>query len=198
MQYIPNNFNVLFPKLKKVEILSSNLKKISQLDKLVWLKITGNDINFIDEKAFVNCLKLEYLDLSNNNIYKIPSKLLNSLNALQEINFENNQLTTISWSMFIMKYKLRVVKLANNHLQCINWKTFPTSINVVDLSGNECVDIRYPDTSMEDLKEQIIGECGTEVDLKCDFNMVGKGENFYKFMLRCIHTRVLFVQVPSH
>lgn len=184
MQYFPSNFNKVFIKLSKVEIISSNLKKISQLDNLVWLKIRGNDIKFIDEKSFSNSRKMTYLELSQSNIQQIPEKLLSSLDELQEVNFEKNKITTISWVIFTYKINLRIIKLGENKLSKIYWRSSSLNIKALDLHGNECIDLQYPANTLEALMNKINGNCGTEVDLKCDFIMIGSGKHFFVFLCK--------------
>jgi Leucine-rich repeat (LRR) protein len=175
MHYFPNNLMKVFPSLSNVEVTSSKLKKISKFvgKKLTSIKITGNEINDIESDSFAESSKsLTFVDISNNMITKIPDSLFFKCFILDEVNFQNNKLVAFNWNQFAMSTLLRKVYLGHNKIRQIDWKEL-SSIELIDLQGNECIDMSYSDKTKDAFLDAIVMKCGTEVVLKCKFKNVG-------------------------
>lgn len=181
MEFFPINIAEVFPSLQKVEVTSSNLRKISSFigQNLEWIKITGNKVEKIDENSFVDSIMLSYIDISNNGITKIPKKLFENNLDLLEVNFSYNQLETINWAMFTIMTMLQTVDLSFNKLKQIDWSQLSTDLEVIDLTGNECINMKYSADVKDKFMDAINNKCGRETKLTCRFQKNGAGKCFW-------------------
>lgn len=178
MEYFPINIAEVFPSLKKVEVTSSNLKKISSFvgSNLEWIKITGNKIEKVESNSFVESPMLSYIDISNNEITNIPKNIFLKNLELLEVNLSDNRLETINWSMFTVTTMLQSVDISYNKLKQIDWTQVSTDLESIDLTGNECIDMKYSIEDKDKFMEAINYKCGKETVLTCKFMKVGAGK----------------------
>ena len=179
MEYFPINVAELFANLEKVEITSSNLKKISKFigQNLVWVMITGNEVEKIEGDSFGESMLLNYIDLSNNGITKIPKNVFEKNTELFEVNFSHNSLTTISWSIFSTMTSLQTIDISYNKIKQIDWSQLTEDVEKIDLTGNECINMKYSVKEKNKFMDAINNNCGAETLLKCKYKNVGAGES---------------------
>lgn len=178
MEYFPINIAEVFPTLQKVEITSSNLKKISSFvgSNLESIKITGNKIEKVESNSFNDSPLLSFIDISNNGITEIPKNIFFKNLDLMDVNFSNNRLATINWSMFTALTMLQSVDISYNKLKQIDWTQVSTDLESIDLTGNECINMKYSVENKDKFMEAINYKCGRETVLTCKFKKVGVGK----------------------
>uniref|UniRef100_K1QB71 Guanine nucleotide-binding protein G(i) subunit alpha n=1 Tax=Magallana gigas TaxID=29159 RepID=K1QB71_MAGGI len=102
------------------------------------LNITGNSIDYIQEKIFRGLFSLQSLDLSYNGIVKVSTKAFTDLSKLQILNLRNNSLYYIPEDVLQYQKDLRILDLASNNLTTLpqNLLQNAISLRVLDLSNN--------------------------------------------------------------
>ncbi|XP_052680169.1 toll-like receptor 3 [Crassostrea angulata] len=102
------------------------------------LNITGNSIDYIQEKIFRGLFSLQSLDLSYNGIVKVSTKAFTDLSKLQVLNLRNNILYYIPEDVLQYQKDLRILDLSNNNLTTLpqNLLQNAISLRVLDLSNN--------------------------------------------------------------
>ncbi|XP_070505082.1 slit homolog 1 protein-like [Chironomus tepperi] len=175
MEYFPINIMEVFPALTKVEVTSSNLKKISSFvgQNLEWIKITGNKIDKIEDNSFVGSPLLSYIDISNNGILKISKDIFESNLELSEVNLSKNRLETINWAMFTAMSMLESVDISYNKLKQIDWTQVSADLQSIDLTGNECINMKYTANVKNKFMDAINTNCGRETIVNCRFKVQG-------------------------
>jgi Leucine-rich repeat (LRR) protein len=119
-------------------------KEISKLKNIIYLKIIGCGINFVDEVIF-ELSTLKYLSLENNNIYKIPSSI-ERLNKLEYLYLGNsichscivgrNSIKGLPIEIIKCK-KLKYLNIINNNLDSIPEIIFYIkSLEILDFRAN--------------------------------------------------------------
>ncbi|XP_065938185.1 insulin-like growth factor-binding protein complex acid labile subunit [Magallana gigas] len=102
------------------------------------LNITGNSIDYIQEKILRGLFSLQSLDLSYNGIVKVSTKAFTDLSKLQVLNLRNNSLYYIPEDVLQYQKDLRILDLASNNLTTLpqNLLQNAISLRVLDLSNN--------------------------------------------------------------
>lgn len=177
MKYLPNNFHKLFPSMTKVEIKSSNLKKLTKYigENLEWISITGNSIDEINKDTFVESPALKHIEMSNNKITHLPTDLFDSNTELEYVSIERNEMSTLQMSLFAYMTELREFRGGYNNFTRVDWAHMTSEIQLIDLTGNKCIDSKYTPDDKEAFMESINGACGAETKLVCSFIKRGGG-----------------------
>lgn len=156
-----------------VGLLAANKDAFSEMNHLKHLNLSWNKITEIEEENFAVLAALKSLDLSHNLIEKLEIAAFAGLNELQELNLSYNDLATLSLGVFDSLLNLKILNLSFNKLRQLKDEIF-TGINVVeefyadnnklelinpeivsvferskviDLGGNSCIDLSYPDNA---------------------------------------------------
>ena len=166
LQFIPQSLQNFFPKLSKLEIISSNLQKLSSIKNLKWIKITGNNLGKIENFTFNDALELEYIDLAGNKITKIPDNFFSDLNNLKFLNLNGNFLTSFGENLLPAANSIKEFYGSENKLQKIANKFIKNlkSADIIALIGNSCVDNKL--NRLVDNSKKFMELYG-EVDLNC-------------------------------
>lgn len=177
MHYFPNNLATVFPILRKIEAVSSNIKKITKFvgSNLSWIKITGNQIIKIDKNSFAGSPALNFIDLSDNKITSIPDDIFEYNSDIVEVNLSHNHLETIKWSIFNVMTSLQIINISYNKLKFIHWTQLAIEVENIDLSENNCINLKYSSDSKEQFMEAINNVCGFETTLFCNYKKSGSG-----------------------
>ncbi|CAG9812127.1 unnamed protein product [Chironomus riparius] len=166
LQFIPQSLQNFFPKLSKLEIISSNLQKLSAVKNLKWIKITGNNLGDIDSFTFNDALELKYIDLASNKITKIPDNFFSDLNNLSYLNLNENLLISFGENLLPTVNSIKEFYGSGNKLQKIANKFIKNlkSADIIELMGNSCVDNKF--NRFVDNSKKFMELYG-EVDLNC-------------------------------
>lgn len=152
--------------MSKLEIISSGLKKLSQINKLTTIEVTGNNLGDVYNFTFSDNLGLEFIDLSNNKITTFPEDFFAELKNLKYLNLNGNFLEDIGENFIKNGNVIEEFHCNNNKLKKImnglikNLK----EANVIELVGNICVDNKL-DRKVDNSKKYM--ELYGEVDLNC-------------------------------
>ncbi|XP_070504832.1 uncharacterized protein PF3D7_1120600-like [Chironomus tepperi] len=92
---IPQNLCKIFPNLKVLKILNSELRKLSKSDldgyeKLERLIFDFNEIEFLAGNLFENFKKLELISFRGNELKVIEPNILDGLDRLQHVDYRDN------------------------------------------------------------------------------------------------------------
>lgn len=199
MQYFPNNIGAVFPMLRKLEVSSSSLKKITKFigQNLSWIKITDNQIIQIDENSFVESPELNFIDLSENGIINIPEGIFGYNSEIIDVNLSHNQLGIIKWSIFNGMTSLQSINISYNKLKFIHWTQLSIELETIDLTGNECINLKYSVDIKDHFMEAINTDCGFETTLFCNYRKSGSGEYFY-FKISFLLSNLMFISNRLH
>jgi Leucine-rich repeat (LRR) protein len=199
MEYFPINIAEVFPGLQKVEVTSSNLRKISSFvgQNLEWIKITGNKIEMVEGNSFTDSPTLNYIDISNNGITKIPKNVFDKNLELLEVNFSYNRLETINWAIFTVMTMLQTVDVSYNKLKQIDWIQVTTDLESIDLTGNECINMKYSADVKDKFMDAINNKCGRETTLSCRFKKVGADYVCYTINLEILNENTRITSIDG-
>ncbi|GMM34318.1 hypothetical protein DASC09_016430 [Saccharomycopsis crataegensis] len=142
----------LCPKLKRLEIVYTNLRIIKGFDSkclqnLYHLSLKNNHITEI--KGLSQLRNLQELDLSRNSILKIEN--LNSLVNLKGLNLKRNKILNISDGLSNLK-KLQVLDLSHNLLKSVSNVSHLLHLLVLNCSHNKISKISINFSQMKSLQ----------------------------------------------
>jgi len=95
IKYIPRNLENIFTNLKMILINYGRLKEIQQSDlrpfsKLVFLGLSENDIEYLEDGLFFYNPELAYIGFNSNKIIQIGTQVFCHLNKLVSLHLEKN------------------------------------------------------------------------------------------------------------
>lgn len=143
------------------KLKSINPNTFDGLSSLEELDLSGNQIDELDESTFEKLINLKTLYLGGNLLRRIPSRIFENLPNLRNISLENNQIQSIDPSTFKNNPLLEIVWLSGNKIKKINPKTFEglKKLEYLDLRGNDCIDKYFGESSLRDLKNELVRKC---------------------------------------
>jgi Leucine-rich repeat (LRR) protein len=80
------------------------------------LIMTGNNLNLLDNDAFINFPKLQYLNVENCNISKTGQTPFTKLDLLRELNINNNPLSAFQWNILKPLVTLQNLRISHDLL----------------------------------------------------------------------------------
>lgn len=131
------------------------------MESLTQLELGGNQIEFVDERAFLKLEFLEFLglgenrletvptlfgldslktlDLSSNNLTRLAANAFSNMPALEYLYLGRNQLSEVDELAFNGTYELGLVMLSENNLTELHPNTFARFQNIqqLDVSNNQ-------------------------------------------------------------
>lgn len=131
--------------IERLEIRSCKLTNIDDsfsknLDMLVYLDVSGNNVTEISPKAFTLLADLDHIDLSNNGLTTLDANIFRQNTKLKKITLDNNNLQTLR--PFICgssQFETYHFSCNNCHLKTLDEDTFATmpAIVTLRLANNE-------------------------------------------------------------
>lgn len=122
--FLPIKSCSFFPSLKKFDVYSPTLKELSR-------------------NVFFDCTKVTKVNIHNSLISWLPEDVFSDLVSLVHLEMMENKLDYMPKNIFSKNSKLREVNFNKNQLAIIN-ADFPSSLTLLSLNGNFCIDKRYP------------------------------------------------------
>ena len=181
---IPDNFGQYFFNLVTLVMDSVRIEEINKNSfngsiKLTNLTMTNGKLTKLHKDAFKTATNIVIIDFTKNELTEIGEAIQN-LNKLQILIVESNQITTIEWKKFDKMKDIEVIAINNNPLEHVdsgflNLNYFANLVSV-DMIGSKCVNLKYPATSAEKIKQTLYKECPFKVSMQCDYKKVGKGK----------------------
>lgn len=177
MVYLPLNISNFFPNLKKISIINSGLIEINedalQNLNLIEVQLFNNQLTEIRSRSLQSLHNLIKLDLSSNKISSIDANAFKKHVKLAELKLNDNLLKTIEAKTFSENKNLKILMLHNNKLKQIASNFFQILRNLenLDLSNNVCVDLKFPETSLDDMQGALTTNCIIEIELECRFEL---------------------------
>ena len=148
--FLPTNLGQCFPSIEVLVVTSSGLMQIDPrifglIQNLKVLNLNSNKLQEIQPGTFDQHKLLESLDLSSNNLKTFEARAIIALEKLKNLNLAGNRLKSISPNIF---EPLKVLQSA-------------------DLSNNDCIDLSYPNMTLDEIKDQLVEECTAPVEIDC-------------------------------
>ncbi|XP_055012048.1 toll-like receptor 13 [Boleophthalmus pectinirostris] len=110
---VPLNSEVLDVSFNQISQIKNDLKRFLELNVLL---VTRNQLQHIDDEAFVNLKKLRILDLSHNNLTNLTQLVFAGLHTLTSLNLEHNHISQIAPKTFQPLFSLHRVVLSFNRI----------------------------------------------------------------------------------
>ncbi|KAL2085623.1 hypothetical protein ACEWY4_018943 [Coilia grayii] len=112
---------------------------LSRLSTLQWLLLGQNQIQSLDEQAFLGLRRLKELELSANQLRLLPNRTFRPLRNLRLLDLSSNQLSALSSSQFCGLRKLVVLRLRGNLLASVPVRVFQDlrKLQRLDLGEND-------------------------------------------------------------
>ncbi|XP_062618382.1 slit homolog 1 protein-like [Saccostrea cucullata] len=131
------NLNNLLLSNNYVQSVPQNLPK-----NLLYLYMTGNQIDVLKNKSFSNLGLLRRLHLGNNKILTLYGGAFSGLDSLEELHLYGNRINTLLKRLFAPFTRLTKLEPQQNNLKMIqnSTETFSTmsSLNELNLADNGC------------------------------------------------------------
>lgn len=119
------------PTLRSLDLSANNIDNLpaaifSGLGKLTHLRLNGNKMIYIADRALEGLLSLSTIDLSENRINSLPPELFNEARNVEQIYLQNNSLNVLAPGIFGELSQLLVLDLSRNELTSdwVNAHTF--------------------------------------------------------------------------
>lgn len=108
-------------------------------NRLEFLKLDNNNLDFPVDRPFLNIPSLRSLDISSCNIRSLPEKTFLRVPNLEELRLSHNLLQTLDPRLFLPLKSLKSLYLSDNLLKTLQADLFITlkELVVVDLSNNK-------------------------------------------------------------
>lgn len=188
LAYLPINLTIHFTNLRTLQVKNCGMKALTRSSDIFTLRrlyLGFNQIKNIPKTYFWNFCRLEVLSLANNRISTIHSMAFRDLINLKQLSLNGNHLKSIDELLFVNCVNIEVVDLDNNHLRYINGNLFANSIqlkkifirknklvsiesefieipnstlSIVALNKNPCLDFAFPDDGTLDLMRKMINK----------------------------------------
>ena len=112
---------------------------------------------------------LKVLNLSSNKLQEIQAGIFNQLNCLKSLDLSSNNLKTLETNAFTGLEKLQNLNLADNRLKVISSNILDSLkvLQIVDMTKNDCINLRSPEVTLKDIRDQLKEYCVYAVGLKC-------------------------------
>lgn len=200
--FLPQNLAEHFSMLNELLVIECGLSEIDYnvfkgLAFLVTLNLTNNKIPEIPVDTFTDLEDLQELDLSFNKIHTLYDDVFNSLKGLQKLFLNNNYLTSIKIELLQNLKSLNGLFLQNNLLKFIG-ATLLTPLNSlesVDLSGNVCINMSLPTSSLIEVETTIVDNCIAPVELNCQEVLIETSQNVGNYSYCRVED--LFIEYPK-
>lgn len=93
--FMPSGFDIFFPNLRSLRIVSSGLKQINLSDLkpfplLMFIEVYANDVSTLQTDIFSGTPRLTSIRFEDNKIEKVGRDLLEQLKALRKAQFRGN------------------------------------------------------------------------------------------------------------
>lgn len=176
--YLPSNLSDFFPSLRKLSVINSGMIEFNdealQTVEIEELNFSRNQLTEVRAKSLEKFRKLHTLDFSNNKIEKIEVSSFENLEALSELYLNDNSLSKIDSDCFSTNKNLKVLALQNNKLSQIasNFlSAFEDTVTIADFSSNECIGLKYPENTIDEILSVIKRNCTIQLHLKCRYEL---------------------------
>lgn len=145
---------------------------------LVWLSVSGNNLEILDGNTFKESTGILYIDFSNNNIKEIPTNFFVWSRNVREFNIEKNKIEVLTWTTFWYLEQLEILKIGYNKLTQIDWNWTVSKVRIFDVRENSCINIQLQGNK-DELVRRLSSSCAPKVTLLCEFEQVGEGKFIY-------------------
>ncbi|PNF18745.1 hypothetical protein B7P43_G05014 [Cryptotermes secundus] len=131
--------DLIYLYLGKNEIVSLEEDVFRMNNRLEFLKLDNNNLDFPVSRSFLNIPSLRSLDMSSCNIRSLPENTFVRVPNLEELRLSYNLLQTLDPGLFLPLKSLRSLYLTDNLLRTLRGDLFITlkELLVVDLSNNK-------------------------------------------------------------
>lgn len=175
--FLPHNISNFFTKLTKLTVTNCQLISINEevffgLHDLTEINFSSNQLIEIKSRDFNHFVKLLKLDLSHNRIDSIENSAFNSLANLLELRLNDNLLVKLDSKIIMSSKHLKILSLQNNHISQVasNFLDYCSKyLEIINLRNNDCVDLKFPTTTLEDIRRNFVTNCTIQINFECRF-----------------------------
>lgn len=144
--------------------ISSSSIDQTDMDKMLdcaVIDLSENEIERVEKTFFDNHLQLESLNLNNNRLTFLPEHVFAGIANLKKLSLRNNFIEVLSCDLFRFNIKLEHIDFSNNQLTRVPPNVFNNLDNLrfASFSGNPCVDLAFPQTTLKELKAKLSTTC---------------------------------------
>lgn len=168
MTFIPTGMGSTFSGLHNISLSMCSITSIKRenfanMDQLIYLQITGNEIESIAENSFVDLLNLEFLSLCGNHIKTLPENLIAKQVKLDYFRADANQFEVLPAKFFDNCPEISKVFMRSGRLTSIKVDfTKLSKLTMVDFTLNPCTNQTF-----DVYKNTQIGEFQTAITKTC-------------------------------
>ena len=151
MERVPTNALKHLAELTEINLSGNNIKVIP--DHALWnrylikLDISDNEIERIDEKAFIHVSGVRELKIEDNELFEIPKIALEVFSELEVLQMGGNRFSAINSDSFpILPYLRFLDILRSQSLRAVNESSLSSMINreTLKLSSNRKLEYLHP------------------------------------------------------
>ena len=167
--YSDNNLTVkafAFQNCKSLESLVLKSNKSSSifepdafrgLHKLIWLRLSKNDLSLMLTDWFQDLANLDLLSLDKNKLAEIPDNAFKSLTKLTKLDLDRNRIEIITRNMFKHNAKLQRIDLQFNRISQIQSGSFAhlSQLTELNLEYNQCVSKEFINKTSDEIAERL-------------------------------------------
>lgn len=131
--------DLIFLYLSRNEIDSLDQEVFRMNRRLEFLKLDNNVLNLPRERPFLNIPSLRSLDISACSVTFLPKETFVKVSSLEELRLANNKLQTLHRDVFLHLKSLKYLYLSHNLLKVLHKNLFVMlkKLEILDLSSNE-------------------------------------------------------------
>ncbi|CAO1301425.1 unnamed protein product [Diamesa tonsa] len=164
LKYLPNGIIKKFMHLTSLIVTKSNLVFIDNdtfigMGSLIEIVLKENSIEIVPDYVFDELHSLKTLDLSDNIIMYLPPKTFYKLTQLEVLKLNDNKIQYLPLNLFSGNLILRNLHLENNKILSIGstiLQYLTETLILADFRNNSCIDVQYPDTTMNSFLIEIL------------------------------------------
>lgn len=126
---------------------------------LTYLNLRYNNIEEINEDAFVGLVALESLVLIGNRVRSLAPRTFHPLTNVTYLDLQRNFLSRISDELFLQNTQMRNLYLEYNYIEAITPRfiaKFGNNLSYINLSGNICINRSFSLNSDDDFSRILI------------------------------------------
>lgn len=146
----------------KIQFLDSKIFESQRNLKILYLG--GNRIEFLHPKIFNPLVNVLGIYLNDNKLLSISENIFENLPNLKNASLGPNQMVEIPEKIFASNLKLEYAWCNANKIKFVKPETFAhlASLQLVNLSGNECIDKYYWSSAFNDMKKDLKDKCSSD------------------------------------
>lgn len=169
--HLPNGIGEIFPNLEILQVEYCRFKFIRKINfknmnKLIVLSLQANEITDFPHDTLWDLKKLRKVDFSRNNLIYLDPKLFQNMLNLEVFHAHFNSLQYLDGRLFNRNLNLKVLTFDFNKITVVGVEFEKLKLlREVNLRDNVCINLKFPDNSLEKLTTAIKNNCNEALEL---------------------------------